>query len=451
MEASFLKETKETEEILLPDGAKKRKFDYKWVIIVCCFLMEMIALGFCSSTRSYFIGPVTSHLGIERGAYAINDTARYLASSITTLFFGFLIKEFGSRKLIAAGFVCLVGACLCYAHATNVWVIYLGGILLGVGLGWTSTTMVGYVINKWSKKNKGTIMGFVLAANGVGGAIAMQIVSPIIERPGSVPGYKIAYLVIAGVLLTCCILIFILFRDNPKNKASDEADEIPKKKPRGDSWVGIDFKVLLKKWYFYVTLACIFFTGFSLTAINGVAVQHMKDVGLDVVYVTNIWSIHSLFLAGFKFLTGFLYDKLGLRKTMLICSITTVLVMISLACVTPTTEGKILAAVYSIFSGLALPLETIMLPIIAGDLFGQRSYAKVLGIISSVSTAGYALASPIMNLVYDKLDSYSVGLWASGAVMVAVIIVMQFIITKANRVKKQVIADEAAKKAAITE
>jgi predicted MFS family arabinose efflux permease len=125
--------------------------------------------------------------------------------------------------------------------------------------------------------------------------------------------------------------------------------------------------------------------------------------------------------------------------------------MISLACVTPTPEGKVLAAIYSIFSGLALPLETIMLPIIAGDLFGQRSYAKVLGIISSVSTAGYALASPIMNLVYDKLESYSAGLWASGAVMVAVIIVMQFIITKANKVKKQVIADEATKKAAITE
>jgi hypothetical protein len=56
-----------------------------------------------------------------------------------------------------------------------------------------------------------------------------------------------------------------------------------------------------------------------------------------------------------------------------------------------------------------------------------------------------------MNLVYDKLESYSAGLWASGAVMVAVIIVMQFIITKANKVKKQVIADEATKKAAITE
>ena len=410
--------------------------------------MEMVALGFCSSTRSYFIGPVTTHLGVERSAYAINDTVRYTSSSVVTLFFGFLIGKFGARKLIAAGFLCLIGSSLCYALAPNVWVIYLGGMLLGTGLAWTSTSMVGYVINKWSKKNKGTIMGAVLAANGVGGAIAMQIVSPIIERPGNIPGYKVAYFVIACVLLTFGTLIVVFFRNDPKNSVGDLSDDIPKKKSRGESWVGVDIKVLKKQGYFYAALICIFFTGFALTAINGVAVQHMKDVGLDVVYVTNIWSLHSLFLAVFKFLTGFLYDKLGLRKTMLICSITTVFVMVSLASVTPTPEGMILAAIYSIFSGLALPLETIMLPIIAGDLFGQKSYAQVLGFISAISTLGYSVSSPLMNLVYDKLGSYRIGLLASGAIMIAVIFSMQFIITKANKVKKQVIAEEEAKNAA---
>ena len=67
---------------------------------------------------------------------------------------------------------------LCYALATNVLLLYLGGILLGIGLSWTTTTMVGYVINIWSKNNKGTIMGAVLAANGVGGALALVTPTP---------------------------------------------------------------------------------------------------------------------------------------------------------------------------------------------------------------------------------------------------------------------------------
>ena len=28
---------------------KQKKLDYKWVIVVTCFIMEFVALGFCSS------------------------------------------------------------------------------------------------------------------------------------------------------------------------------------------------------------------------------------------------------------------------------------------------------------------------------------------------------------------------------------------------------------------
>ena len=49
---------------------------------------------------------------------------------------------------------------------------------------------------------------------------------------------------------------------------------------------------------------------------------------------------------------------------------------------------------YGILSALALPLETIMLPLIAQDLFQGPQYNKMLGIIVSVNTAGYAVGTP---------------------------------------------------------
>ena len=87
---------------------------------------------------------------------------------------------------------------LLYSFAVNVIMLYLGGIFLGIGFSWTTTTMVGYVVNVWCSKNKGTIMGLVLASNGLGGALAMQIVSPIIES--SEVGFKLAYGIIAIIL-----------------------------------------------------------------------------------------------------------------------------------------------------------------------------------------------------------------------------------------------------------
>lgn len=419
---------------------EKAKLDYKWVVIGLCFLMIMITLGFCSSPKSYFIGPITEHLGIDRSSYSINDSLRHISVAIVNFFFGTLIKRFGSRKLIAVGFLSLVCSSLCYALAENVWVLYLGGILLGVGLSWTTTTMVGFVVNRWSSENKGTIMGAVLAANGIGGAIAMQIVSPIIESKSSIPGYKIAYLVIAAVLFAVGVIVVIFFRDTPKGKESTEV-VVQKKKARGNSWIGLDYATTRRKWYFYGTLFCVFGVGFFLTACNGVAVQHMKDVGLDPVYVSAIWSIHSLVLALFKFLTGFIYDKTGLRTTMLICSLTAVVVVICLALVTPTPEGKMLAAIYAIFSGLALPLETVMLPIIASDLFGQRSFDEVLGISVSMNAIGYAVASPVINLFYDKLGSYKTGMFVCIGLLAVVIVLMQTVISAAHRTRKKVEAE----------
>ena len=412
----------------------KKKLDYKWVIVALSFLMVMICLGFCSSTKSLFIAPVTEALGIDRGLFSINDSMRFMSSAIINVFFGALVSRFGEKKLIFAGFVCLILSQLIYSFAINVFVFYIGGILLGLGLSWTTTTMVGAIVNKWCRESKGTIMGAVLAANGIGGAIAIQILSPVIEA--SAFGYRNAYRLSALVLFVVCVFIMIFFRNSP-SKMSNSPAEVQKKKSRGREWVGIAYNNAVKMPYFYCAMVCIFLTGFVLQSVNGVSAAHMRDAGLDPVFVSAVLSIHSLALAGFKFLTGVIYDRFGLRTTINICSVTAVIVMGCLVMVADSFAGKIFAVIYGVFSSLALPLETIILPIYAGDLFGQKSFNKILGIFVSVNTAGYALGAPMINFVFDKFGSYNPGFILCAVVMVGVIIAMQFVISTAHRYQKQ--------------
>ena len=167
-----------------------KKTEYKWVIVALCFLMVLTTLGFCSSSRTLFLSPITEALGIERSKFSLNDSCRFVSTAIVNIFFGTLVNKFGAKKLIGAGFLSLIGAMIIYATANSIWIFYIGGVMLGIGLSWTTTTMVGYVVNKWCRENKGTIMGFVLAANGVGGAVATQIVSPIIYDKNDIFGYR---------------------------------------------------------------------------------------------------------------------------------------------------------------------------------------------------------------------------------------------------------------------
>ena len=197
----------------------------------------------------------------------------------------------------------------------------------------------------------------------------------------------------------------------------------------------MEFSRIRKLTVFYVSLVCIFLTGFCLQGITGIAKAHMRDMGLSPAYVAFAMSFHSISLTIFKFLTGIIYDKWGLRVTTSICCVTASVVMLLLACVTNSPTGMAIAMIYSIFSSLALPLETIMLPIFAGDLFGDASYERVLGIFVSVNVAGYAIGTPAVNLCYDVLGTYKPALIICGGIMVAITLTMQIVISKAHKLR----------------
>ena len=416
---------------------EKKKFNYKWFVVGACFLMIFTCLGFGSSTKPLFLGPITEALGIKRSLFSINDSFRYITTSVVNIFFGVLITKFGAKKLIGFGFLSLTGSAICYALAPNIFVFYVGGMLLGMGFSFTGTTMVGFLVNKWCKRNKGTIMGAVLASNGLGGALSAQVVSPIIES--SATGYKAAYFLIAAIFLVVGALVVIFVRE-PHEDEIEQGEDIPKKR-RGESWSGVGNDVVLKKVYCWAALVCIFLFGLTLNGIAGISAAHMRDVGLDPAYVATVVSCHSLSLAGFKFFSGFLYDRFGLRVTVTISCLAGVAVMLTLASVTNTTTGMVLAMIYGVFSSLALPLETVMLPIFAGDLFGQRSYNKMLGIIVSVNTAGFAAGSLFMNICYDILGSYASALVIAACMMGGVAIAIQLVITAAYREKKRILSE----------
>ena len=71
----------------------QRKPSYKWVILIVCFFMEWICLGFCSSNAGMYLTAVTKALGFERSLYTLNTSFRHLASILLSLYFGRLVKK----------------------------------------------------------------------------------------------------------------------------------------------------------------------------------------------------------------------------------------------------------------------------------------------------------------------------------------------------------------------
>jgi len=418
---------------------KDKKFDYTWVIIAMSFLMVMISLGFTSSTKSLFPDEIAEDLGVKRSLVSIGESCRYIATAVVNIFFGFLVAKFGPKKLICFGFISLIASMLLYAYAENLAVIYIGGTLLGVGLSFTATTMVGYIVGMWCSRNKGTIMGAVLASNEIGGAIALQVAGRMID-PDVTGSYRDAYKMIAIVLAVTLIILFIFLRDKPKDADSDATAASKKSKKRGRDWVGIEFSDAVRKFYFWGALICIFLSGVIIQGTHGIVKMHMIGVGIDYSKVLGLLSFGSIIVASAKFLTGFIYDRGGLRITATWCTSIAVISSFILALTKGGDTGFILAVVYIIISQFAVPLETVMLPIYAADLFGKKSYPKILGLFASVNTAGYAVGAPLMNLCYDIFGSYAPALFLVGFIMLGVLILLQFVISFAHKEQKRILS-----------
>ena len=409
----------------------KKKLDYKWVIVLCCFMLGFFCLGFCSGNKALYLSAITEALEIPRSLFSLNDTVRYVINTVVNLFFATLLHKLGVRKMVAIGMLCLAIQCIISAYATSVWGFYLAGVFLGCGLALCTTTMISFIIRRWCKKNTGRILGFALAANGVGTALATQVVSPMIYEEGNPFGYRNAYLLMAGILAIVGLIVVPLLRERPAN--DEPVNPINKKAANSREWPGLDWTVVKRKPLFYLAAVCIFLTGMCLQGLVGINAAHMKDTGIHPDYVALMLSTHSLVLAGMKFLAGFSYDKFGMRATMTFCHGASVVATFLLSIVGASALGKGSAAAYAVVSAMAMPLETVMVSLFASELFGSRAFPHTMSIFSAVNTAGFACSAPIANWCFDSFGSYVPIILVYCGIMGAVAIAFQFILSTAHR------------------
>lgn len=448
---------------------------YKWVIAVLSGLIIFVGLGWNSGTRSLYTRTITVLRDIDRASYSLSTSIRFGTTAILSLFFGAMIGKMGAKKMVLCGITSLFVSCVINSVATELWMFYVAAVFLGTGLAWCTTSLVGFVINRWFTEKRGTVTGVVLASNSLGAAIGTQVLSPLIYkqenlvaavertreagitvsniRPqetlfkflGTDFGYQDAYTLVAGVLVVIFIIVALFYKEAPAgHKETGEKPAKGKKKPsRAAAWVGMSFSEAIRKPYFYLIVLCVYLTGASLQAANGIAAPHMEDCEITGEMVAWAVSAHSLVLSCAKILGGVSFDKFGLRKTLLVMHTIGTVSLLLLAFVT-RAEHYGLAMAYETMVSLAMPLETIMLPLITADLFGDKDYAKMMGIMVAVNTFGHATGEPIANLVYEFTGRYNGILFVFAGIMAVVLICFQLVMNKSNADRKEIIARHEA-------
>ena len=413
----------------------KKRIEYKWIILAVCFMMEFICLGFCSSNAGMYLTAITETLGFERSLYSLTTSFRHIVSIALSLFFGTLVHKFGTKKLVCVGLLALIASTLTFTYADALYQFYIGGALLGVGVILTGSTMASTVIRHWFDKDVGRYTGIALAANGIGGAVAAQIISPFIYSSDPF-GYRTAYKISTLAVVVISIVIFVLMKE-PIDRPI-----VTSKKKASANWQGLSYKQVQKKPYFYLMAALIFLNGICLESISHSGIAHLKDCGIDGDFIAATSTAALLILTVAKIFIGVVYDKKGLRFTLIACHIIMVISLMMMLFSGNTTLGKVCAMGALVFSQLALPIETVMIPLISADMFGNNALVNVMGVFVACKSAGSCIDAPLCNLVFDLTCSYIPIYVFFTVMMVAVSVAIQLVINMAYKDKAKILTAE---------
>ena len=278
-------------------------------------------------------------------------------------------------------------------------------ILYGLTVGLCSSSGVAAprVISAWFYKHRGTVLGVVTAATGLGGSVLSILQNAMIQNIS----WRWSFYSVAILMLLCAVIMALLMRDHPNKmglKPHGEGEIIEHKKGKHHArlWEGHSMPELYKKPAFYMMILCTFLSCLGVYLMFSNLSPHLQGQGLTPTEANSIHGMQLFFLAITKLLVGVLCDRLGPKTTTLICLSFAVAGLFLLNIATTFSMAVIAAAVFSV----GVPLTGVTVPLLAPDLFGYRSQGHYIGIFMAMISASSILSGIISNSIFDAVGSY---------------------------------------------
>ena len=410
----------------------KLKNNYHWIIAAMALLQLLIYGGAVNNFSGYHMIPVTEDLEISRTAFSLANSLRAVMGVISTLFSGFLIQRFGYRKAAAAGLAVAGVAYVLFASMQAYWVLLLGSAFMGLSSGICFTAGVSRLINAWFHKHRGTVLGLVTAATGVGSTVLGFIQAAAIEYVS----WRLSFVIVAALQLGLAVLIYLLVRNAPKDIGLQPYginQNTPDKKAKTTHWTGFSMEILKKRPAYYLMLLCAFLSCMCVLATQYNLVPYFQDCGMTATRTSKIYGIMMLLLGVVKLGMGALCDAIGAQKVTFLCHLACALGL-TLVLVLPQTDAAMIGAL--IVYDLSIPLTTMMFPLLSVDLFGYSAQSQYIGVIMAIASASNIVSGPLANLVRDTVGSYRPVFWATAALSVCLIGLYGLLFTLVRRDRK---------------
>jgi len=302
---------------------------------------------------------------------------------------GWIVDRFGPRRLMLAGILMAGAALVGLGSVSAVWAFYFFYFFNALGYVCGGPLPNQVLLSRWFDKSRGTAMGVAYLGIGAGGAIV-----PLLSAwmTGHV-GWRLS-LQLVGVLIVVIAFPLAFFVD----------DRAPAR-PGGRRAAPSAAAILTTPAFYLLALGSMC----SIAAVGGTN-QHLKlflslDRGYaqaDAAAVISI--VLAISIAG-RLLMGWLADRVPVKYVMLLIYL---LVAGSVPLLLAGGSRSTMYA-FAVVFGLGLGGEYMIIPLMAGQLFGVETLGRVMGIVLTADGVAEATAPMLVGYLRDSSGSYTTG------------------------------------------
>lgn len=187
---------------------------YGWIILGAGVGVMFACLGLGRFALGMLLPAMGEGLDLDYGQMGLISTANFIGYMASVVFVGRISNKFGPRATISTG-LGIVGVSMALIWgADSLATILPLYFLTGTGSGLANIPMMGLVAGWFVQRWRGRAAGFMLVGNGLG-IIFTGFIVPFLIAEMAGQGWRLAWLILGGVVLSMAVLAAITLRNSP--------------------------------------------------------------------------------------------------------------------------------------------------------------------------------------------------------------------------------------------
>lgn len=404
-----------------------------WLVVAGAACMS-IAGQFVFLSSSILNPPMARGLGVGLSEVMVYNSLMAVSGVFAMTFLApWLFRRLGVRwSVVTAGLV-VAGTLGAVSLVSNVAALYALGFATGLVFGIATTMAASMLVNTWFEASRGTVLGAVFAASGLGGISAGLVLPALVAASG----WRIGFLFLAVlVLLLIVVPGVLLVRSRPEDVGLRPFGAQAAPAASGSSEAplpGVPARTAFRTPQFAALALAIALVG-AVIAVQMHFVPVMAERGVTTAVAGTLLSLMALASVFTNILLGTLNDRRGTLVATLVALGCLALALVSYvfsAGFAPLAASTVLFAV-----GIALP--GVLVPILVMQMFGLRDYATILGPAMAMLPAGVSVGTPLWAVAVDATGSYTIALVVAAAATVVVALLLLWAIPSAHGLRDRV-------------